>query len=350
VNSRQLEIIKKDCSELVDPIPEHLLQLKNEHILVTGGSGFMGSWLCELVSCLNETYSFNTKVTVISNNTDVMISRSPHLFTNKLISLKRKNVCDLIEIPEDVTWIIHAAATPDNRVHSSDPLRVVSTIIDGTRQVLDSCLRLPNLKKIVNISSGLIYGQQSQEIPQISEEHIGGPNCSEAGTSAYAEAKRMGESICSIYKTQFRLPIVNLRPFAFIGPYQLVDRPWAINNFINDAFSGGSIKILGDQNTVRSYMYPSDMAYWILGALVKGKSGSNYNLGSSEGHTLGDVANIVANCFPGKIKISFPSSDKARHSIFVPDTSNAEVDLDLKLTVNLLSAIENTVNWLKQGN
>jgi nucleoside-diphosphate-sugar epimerase len=349
MNTRQLDIIKKDCCHLIGSLPEPLSCLKNEHILISGGSGFMGSWLCELISYLNETHNFNTKVTAISRNVDLLKSRSPHLLLNKLVTLIQKDICDLIEIPSDVSWIVHAAATPDNRTHSSNPLEVINTIIDGTNQILDTCLRLPNLKNIVNISSGLIYGPQPNEIKNISENYCGGPNCAEAGTSAYAEAKRMGESICSIYNSQYRLPIVNLRPFAFIGPYQLVDRPWAINNFIKDALNGGPIKILGNQTTIRSYMYPSDMAYWILTALTKGNSGENYNLGSSEGGNLNDVANIIANCFPGKITISTPPTSKTKQSIFVPNTSKIEQDLNLKLTVDLQTAIKKTVSWVKLG-
>ncbi len=67
-----------------------------------------------------------------------------------------------------------------------------------------------------------------------------------------------------------KLPVVTARPFAFIGPYQGLDKPWAVNNFLRDALLGVPIRILGDADTVRSYMYPSDMAFWLLAILAEG--------------------------------------------------------------------------------
>ena len=78
--------------------------------------------------------------------------------------------------------------------------------------------------------------------------------------AAYAEAKRYGESLCTLFRNQFRLPIVNVRPFSFVGPYQSLDAPWAINNFIRDVVMRQPIRIQGDGTAVRSYMYGADMA------------------------------------------------------------------------------------------
>ncbi len=355
MNSRQLDIIKKNCSDVLTAgsnTIESLSELKGEHILITGGSGFMGSWLAELISTLNDDHNYNIKVTLVARDISVMKERSPHLLNRDDISFKEKSVCDLIDIPSDVSWIIHAAATPDNRVHSSNPLQVVDSIVNGTKQILDLSVRLPNLKKVVNISSGLIYGygsaESSSSLTTVDESYRGGPDCTEASTQSYAEAKRMGESICSIYRTQFRLPIITLRPFAFIGPYQLIDRPWAINNFINDASKGGPIKIFGDHRTVRSYMYPSDMAFWILQALANGESGTTYNLGSSVGASLGEIADKVANCFPGKMIVSVPTiNEKHRYSVFVPNIDKAKSELSVDLTVDIDRAIDDTVSWLQ---
>lgn len=347
MNSRQIDLIKEDCSNVLTN-PQNLKALKNEHVLVTGGTGFMGSWLAETVTQLNEQHNFNTKLTLVSRHPNNLKDRAPHLASKPFIDFVAKNVCDLVEIPSDVTYVIHAAATPDNRVHFSDPLRVVDSIVQGTSQILDSCIRLPNLKKFVNISSGLVYGSTPSEVEKIPESLLGGPNCTEAGTAAYAEAKRMGESLCSIYRNQYRLPIVTLRPFAFVGPYQLIDRPWAINNFLNDAFHGGPIRILGNPNTLKSFMYPSDMANWVLQSLARGAEGNTYNLGSPEAITLGDVANKVESCFSGKISILVPPiNEKKIRGQWVPDVTKMEQDLGLKQTIDIDQAISKTVKWLQ---
>ena len=68
--------------------------------------------------------------------------------------------------------------------------------------------------------------------------------------------------------SELYLPIIIVRPFAFIGPFQSLDKPWAVNNFIRDAILGGPIRILGNELTTKSYMYGSDLAYFILNLLV----------------------------------------------------------------------------------
>ncbi|MBU2647041.1 NAD(P)-dependent oxidoreductase [bacterium] len=346
MNTKQLAMIQEDCARICVN-PERFSVLKNESILITGGTGFMGSWLAESIAYLNDNHRFGIKLTLVARNMDRFRENQPHLASRNDIFLLEKNVRDLIDIPEDVSWIIHAAGTPDNRVHSSDPLDVINTIANGTMQVLDASTRLSNLKKIVNISSGWIYGSQPKEMSHVPEWHIGGPN-STLTTSAYAEAKRMGETICSVYKGQFRIPMVTLRPFAFIGPYQMIDKPWAINNFINDAINGGPIKILGNENTIRSYLYPSDMANWILTALCEGESGLVLNLGSSEGCSLREVADLICHCIPGEtVVISQTLNRKPKYSIFVPDVTKAREELGLELSVSLHDAIQRTIEWLK---
>ncbi|MCP3924072.1 MAG: NAD-dependent epimerase/dehydratase family protein [Desulfobacterales bacterium] len=345
MNSKQIDMIREDCS-LVFSNPEKFELLKNESILITGGTGFMGSWLCESISYLNDVHNYRTKITVVARDTDKFYEEKPHLAKRDDISLINKDVLDIIEIPNNISFVIHAAGTPDNRVHLSYPLEVINTIAKGTMRVLDACTRLPNLKKVINISSGLVYGAQPSEIERISEDFISGPDSAKS-TSAYAEAKRMGETISSVYMGQFRIPLINLRPFAFIGPYQLIDKPWAINNFINDAINGGPIKILGNEKTIRSYMYPSDMAYWILTVLCHGSSGLILNIGSSESYSLWEVANIINNSISNEtLTITSTLNRKTNNSIFVPDVEKAKNEFGLVLTVSLKKAINRTCRWL----
>ena len=347
MNTRQIDFLKKDCASVFQDA-DRLSELKNEHIFVTGGTGFVGKWIAEAISFLNESYAFGTKLTLLSRSAEEFKKTSPHLANKDYINLIETNVCDLFEIPSDVSWIIHAAATPDNREHSSNPISVVDTITTGTNTLLNASLRLSNIKKILFLSSGLIYGCQPDNIQVIDESFVGGPNTMEAGTAAYAEAKRMGESFCSIYRNLYRLPIVTARPFAFIGPNQLIDRPWAINNFLHDAFRGGPIRILGDHTSLRSYMYPSDMVNWLLTMLVKGNSGAVYNLGSDDEISLMEVANTISNLAPGRPSVTLPPEyKKLKHSVFVPSTEKAKSELGLNILTNSHDAIEKTINWFK---
>lgn len=340
------EIIHDDCNRVTSGQISRLNEIRNEKLLITGGTGFMGTWISEIVTFLNDNYGLNIHLLLLSTRAFNFKDRVPHLANRKDITLIERDIRNLIDIPNDISWIIHAAANPDSRVHASDPLRTIEVIVDGTNSVLQYATRLPNIKKILNISSGQIYGNQPWELKDISENFIGGLDCS-ALNSAYSESKRIAETICSVYRNQQRLPIVNARPFAFIGPYQGLDRPWAINNFIRDSMLGGPIRILGDGQTVRGYMYPSDMAWWILNILLHGTVGMSYNVGSPESVSLQELAEKIAVLVPKHPKIiSGISNDiSLRRSKFVPNVDFAKSNLDLQITTDLDTSIKRTILW-----
>lgn len=340
------ELIKEDCQEVTKHSLDSLKPLKDQNILITGGTGFVGTWLSEMISFLNDTHDFGIELILLSTRANNYSAKVPHLALRDDVSLLEKDVRSLIDLDKEVNWIIHAAASPDNRLHVSDPLKTIDVIVNGTKSVLEYATRLPELNKILNISSGQVYGIQNWEMDTNPENVFGSLDPSTLG-SAYPEAKRLAETICTAYRNQHRLPIVTARPFAFIGPYQLLDRPWAINNFIRDTLRGGPIKILGDGETVRSYMYPSDMAWWILNMLVHGRAGASYNIGSSQGISLIQLAEMIADMVPGKTPeiVTNVSSGHFKPTRFVPDVNLAQNELNLVLKVDLEKAISRTIIW-----
>ena len=349
MNTRQIDHIQNDCASVLKDI-SGLEKLKNQVLFISGGSGFMGSWVLELLNYLNTNHSFNTQVIVLSPHASLLKENRPHLFIKDWIKTIDEDVRNLLEIPSEANWIIHAAATPDNRVHSSDPLKVADVITNGTSRLMRAASMLPRVNNILNISSGLVYGRLPLNNGTVSETDLGQLDCSSV-SSSYGEAKRMGETLSSIYRSQFRMPLTTLRPFAFIGPYQKLDRPWAINNFIRDALKGGPIRILGNEGTIRSYMYPSDMAYWILRSLVDGKDGMTLNLGSSEGKTLREVAETISENLNSSVSISSSTPNKNQFSsCFVPDVSKAKETLDVEITVDFNNTIQKTLDWFKLEN
>lgn len=339
-------IVRQDCENALAGKTDLLNALRNANLLVTGGTGFFGTWLAEMVACLNDLHNFGCRIVLMARRPHLLHEKAPHLAGRKDIILLGQDTRMLMELPPEISYVIHAAASPDARLHASDPLQTIDTIVNGANSVLAAATRLPALKKILLVSSGLVYGAQPWEMPGIPESFMGSVDCS-AAISAYVEAKRMAETVAAAYRSQHRLPITTVRPFAFIGPYQLMDRPWAINNFIRDGLRGGPIRILGDGASVRSYMYPSDMAFWLLRILTGGISGRSYNLGNPAGITLKELAEKIASCFPKQIDIECRclTNEIARRSRLVPDISFAGGTLGLSIGVDLDTAIRRTILW-----
>lgn len=342
------KIIDDDVCRVLGEAPAGLDALREGGLLVTGGTGFMGTWLAETVAVLNDRHGFGIRLQLLSDRAAKLAARAPHLTRRKDIEIIRQDVQNIVEIRDDVNWIIHAAADPDSRTHATDPLGTLRTIVRGTDTVLQAASRLGDLQKILHVSSGLVYGSQPKELPTIPEGFVGSLDCSIPG-QAYAEGKRAAETVCAAYRTQMRLPIVTVRPFAFLGPYQLLDRPWAANSFIRDSLRGGPIRIQGDGQSVRSYMHPADMALWLLTMLARGNSGATYNLGSPHGITLLELAQkiVALSAQPVEIVTRTLGLNTPPANRLVPDVSFAQQSLGLEIKTDLDATIRLAMHWFR---
>ncbi|MHA8083442.1 NAD-dependent epimerase/dehydratase family protein [Aquirufa sp. A-Brett2-15D] len=340
INKIVFEDCKKSCVEI-----DSFSVLNNQSILITGGTGFVGKWIVEMVSYINSSSNLNIKLYLLGRDIAKFKEEVPHLAQKTFINFIEQDVRYLHDLPVDINYIIHAAGSPDNREHVSEPLRTIETYYKGTQSLLDSASRIPDLKKIVHLSSHQVYGNNGTGQP-INENSFGSIEALNIA-NCYAESKRIAETICSYYKNNLRLPIIILRPFAFIGPYQDLEKPWAINGFIRDAILGGPIRILGNGLTERSYLYASDMAYCILKSLVDGKIGEVYNLGSNSPISLNDLAIKIQNHISSDIEIVFRSSKENYLSVskLVPNTDKINNEIHFKEIFTLDEAISRTILW-----
>jgi len=190
-----------------------------------------------------------------------------------------------------------------------------------------------------NATTGLIISGNEHSRPARAENPL-----RMWGGMIYPEAKRASEALPAAYRSAHRLYSVTVRPFAFMGPYQSLTAPWAV---LQDALDGGPIRILGNAATVRSYQYPADMAVWMLPALVRGRTGSAYNLGSEHAVTLCDLAERIAGHAGGRSEVTEggPGRRHAEPSRFVPDTHSIREELGVSETVDLDAAIRPTLAW-----
>lgn len=337
MNDAQVSYIYNDLDLLLKESNEFIF-LKNKKIFITGASGYIGKWLLFSFAYLNNVKNYNIKVIATSKNMldcDVI----KHLETHNNFHFQNVDVRSPFDIPSDVNYILHLAGNPDRRLHASEPLGVISTNIDGTRNVLDAATRVEQLDKILVFSSGLVHGQQCIEDDIIRYE----PGDTLNFSSSYIDSKRVQENICHIYSRQFQLPISIVRPYSFIGPFQGLDRPWAINSFIQSAISNKDIKVLGNPNTKKSYLYPTDMLNNIFIYLLRDNIEVPLELGSSHSVSLSEVAETI------RTKVRTPVSTE----YFDAEAKSVKQDFVCnvlsKYNIQFEEAISRTLEWHRLG-
>lgn len=345
MNLKYVQFIEDDLKKLFSKTDIKKLDfLKDSHLCVTGGAGFIGTWILEIINYLNRNYNFKTHIHIIDRDFEKLKKSSSHLIDDKFITIQRTDVRYLIELPRETNYILHAAGNPDNRTHSINPVDVMSTSASGTESVLKATERLSNFRMFANLSSCLVYGNFNNNLSPVKETDHLSVNFE---ISPYVAGKLYSESLTSSYRQQFRTPCMIIRPFTFIGPHQTLTSPWALNNFINDAIKGTPIKVLGTGKTIRSFLYGADAALGALTMLGNGESGATYNLGNSESFDLASIAKMVSDNFVTPKEITFVSgnTNSAVVNFMVPDTTLVQSKFLLAPIFDTAEAIKRSIEW-----
>jgi len=336
--------LRRDCLDSISGLQGLAERLAGQRIAVIGGTGFAGSWMAEACAALNDDLGSRVRIDLLGTSAKRWKASLPHL-NRQDIQVQAVDVRSPFELHRDTTLVLFAAGIADPRVQASDAHRVFETSVHGVGNALGAATRLENIQRFVNLSSGLVRGG-SLPARALSESDLGLLDFTRFH-NLYAESRRAAESLCSVYASQYRLPVSTVRAFTFLGPYQSLDAPWALNSFIRDALTANEIRIHGDGATRRSYLYGSDVAAWLLKALVDGQDGAVYNIGGTEPVSHGDAAALVAAHATASPALIYKSQPHAlgRNDDFYPDVSHTMRALGVKATVGLAGAIERSMRW-----
>lgn len=336
--------LRQDCLASADALPALTERLQGHHIAVVGGLGFTGTWLAQMVAMLNDERHAGVRLTLVGRDPQKWLNNHPQLRRNDIL-LQASDVRSPFDLVRDTTLVIHAAGTADPRMQASDPHRVYQSILFGLDNALTASSRLEGIQRFVNISSGLVAGG-GEPAAAIAESDNGVLEFNRLH-NLYAEVRRTGEAMVSGYASQYRLPVCTVRAFTFLGPFQQLDAPWAVNNFIRDALSGHEVRVHGAGSSRRSYLYGSDVAAWLLQVALGGEDSGVYNFGGDEPVTHEQVAHLVSeHIAPApSILIRTRATDDQRSRDFYPDLSHVRQKLGVRVTVDVRSAIERTMRW-----
>ena len=314
-------------------------QLRGASLFITGGTGFVGTWLLESLAWADDRFQLGATATVISRNPDAFARKAPHLAAHRSLRLVEGDACSFPFPDGDYPFVIHAATERHFDAVPEYPLSTFDRDLKATRRVLDFA-RTHGTRRLLFTSSGAMYGRQPSDLAHIPEDYPGAPSPTDPH-SAYGQAKRISEWMCAMYAAQFGFDALIARLFAFVGPHLPLDANFAVGNFIRDALGGGPIRIAGDGTPYRSYLYAADLAIWLWTILLQGTSCRPYNVGSAEEITIAGLARtVVDNLRPeAAIEIARQPVPGAPAARYVPSVERAEKELGLKPWIPLAEGI-----------
>ena len=304
-----------------------------KRIMVTGGGGFLGSYLCEkLLERGNEVICVDNFYTGDKRNIY-------HLFDDRRFELIRHDVTFPLYVECDEIYNLACPASPIH--YQRDPVQTVKTCVHGAINVLGLAKRLR--AKILQASTSEVYGDPSVH-PQL-ESYWG--NVNPVGVrSCYDEGKRCAETLFSCYRMQCGLPVKIIRIFNTYGPRMPPHDGRVVSNFILQALQDQDITIYGDGSQTRSFCYRDDLVDGMMRLMdTPDEVTGPVNVGNPEEFTILQLAELVIELTNSKSRIvrrELPADDPKQRR---PDITLAEKLLDWRPTTPLREGLARTIAY-----
>lgn len=315
---------------------------KNKTVVVTGGCGFLGSWICSIILKMGgRVFCVDNLSTGITLNLNELKKNENFGFINDDIQK-----LSLTELPKNADIVLHFAsrASPDDyRKHPIDTLESNSI---GTKNLLEYSKK--NQSLFLFASTSEIYGEPS--LVPTPETYYGYVNTM-GERSCYDESKRYAESLIHVYHQTHGIDVRVVRIFNTYGPGLRPEGDYgrALSRFILQSLKNEPITIFGDGKQTRSFNFITDTITGIMGVLVtKSFNDKPVNIGNNKEIKILDLANMIKKITKSKSKIIFlpPQSDDPRRRC--PDTTRLK-EIGWKPLVSLEEGLKTTIEWIRKN-
>ena len=306
------------------------------NIVITGGSGFVGSYLCEKL--INDGH----KIIVIDNLLTGSTENINDLLDNENFSFIEHDVQDHIEIEDKVDYVFHFASAASPKAYTEHPVNTLKAGSVGTINTLG--LAKKHSAEYLLASTSEVYGDPL--ISPQNEEYWGNVNPN-GERSMYDEAKRFAEAAVATYSRSYGLKTKIVRIFNTYGPRMQLNDGRVVTNFIVQALRNENITIYGDGTQTRSFSYVEDTVAGII-SLMNSTEYDVFNIGNPTEMTVVKLAEKIIELTDSTSEIKYlelPNDDPKQRK---PDITKAKTKLNWEPKVNLDEGLAKTITWVEE--
>jgi dTDP-glucose 4,6-dehydratase len=302
-------------------------------VVVTGGAGFVGSWMCERLLGLG------VQVVCVDNFLTGTPANVRPFAGHRDFELVDCDVSTGLDVAGDVDWVLHLAS-PASPVHYRQlPIETMRVGSLGTMNALD--LALEKHARFVMASTSEVYGDPLVH-PQ-PESYWG--NVNPIGPrSVYDESKRFSEALTMAYREERGVDAAIVRIFNTYGPRMRYDDGRAIPTFLSQALAGEPITVAGDGRQTRSICYVEDTVDGIILMAASNETGP-INIGNGEETTMLELAERIRDLVGSPSPIEFVDLPTDDPKVRCPDTTLARDLLSWKPQIAPEEGLRRTLDW-----
>ena len=348
--------VNTDIQEIIKRLEKENISFKGKNILVTGGAGFLGSWVCDVLVeqgayciCLDNLSSG------LLDNISQLMDKDNFRFINHDISNPiffglthhPQGICE--GDIKKIDTVMHMASRASPFEFQQFPISILKSNTLGTMNALG--IAKAHNALFFYTSTSEIYGNPPKEAVPTPESYFGHVN-PVGPRSCYDESKRAGEAFIKAYELQHAIRTKIVRIFNTSGP-RIRSGPEfgrVIPNFIHQALNDEDITIFGDGSQTRSFTYVVDEIEGFLKYVHKDNAiGEVINMGSNKEFTILELANIIVELTGSNSKIVYkplPIDDPLRRC---PVLTKAKEILNWEPTTSLREGLQKTIYWFKDN-
>lgn len=313
-------------------------EIKGKKVLITGGTGFIGSTLIGKLIDNNEIIAFD--------NLDRNTLKSQPFANHKNLTLVKGNVLDgdhLKEVAVGSQIFVHAAAIAGIDNTTRKPVRTMTVNMLGTANALAAAQNSGTVERFLEFSTSEVFGSRAYRVEEVDSTTTGAVG---EARWTYAVSKLAGEHLTHAYHREYGLPTVTVRPFNVYGPGQTGEG--AISIMIRKALKNEDIYIFGDGSQIRAWCYVDDMVDALMRSLIMPEAvGESFNIGNARAvTTIYGLAETICRVLNSKSRIIFKEALSADIELRIPKIDKAKELIGFEAQVDLEEGLRHTAEWI----